>query len=156
MYIFQSGILRQQLLRKQGIECDDMETGAEISGIQPVPTAGSKVQSGFKKALTIASQMEFIEEENEEDSEDDPDQSKKSGKSNLNGASPKTKRKRKTYKCRRCEKVCNSKNALHYHFLSHTGERPHQCEVCGKGFFAGSALKVFCFPSLNSNSFFFF
>lgn len=58
------------------------------------------------------------------------------------GCKTKRKKKLKTYKCNECGKVCNSKNALHYHFLSHTGERPHQCEVCGKSFFAGSALKV--------------
>lgn len=62
-------------------------------------------------------QEEYIEEE-ESDSETD------AGTGNT--------KKRKLYRCRRCNKLCNSKNAFHYHFLSHTGQRPHQCEVLGK------------------------
>lgn len=51
-------------------------------------------------------------------------------------------KKKKIYRCKRCDKLCYSKNALHYHFLSHTGERRYVCDVCGKSFYAGSALKV--------------
>lgn len=49
---------------------------------------------------------------------------------------------KKLFKCAVCEKICKSMNSLQYHFLSHTGERPHQCKDCGQGFMANSALKV--------------
>lgn len=74
-------------------------------------------------------QDEFIEEEHT-DSDVDPDKPDAQ------------KKKKKIYRCKRCNKVCNSKNALHYHFLSHTGQRPHKCDECDKSFFASSALKV--------------
>lgn len=73
-------------------------------------------------------QEEFIEEEE--------------GDTETNAANPSSTKKRKLYRCRQCNKLCNSKNAFHYHFLSHTGQRPHQCEICGKSFFASSALNV--------------
>ncbi|XP_012279977.1 zinc finger protein 846 isoform X2 [Orussus abietinus] len=41
-----------------------------------------------------------------------------------------------------CGRSFNHKNSLVYHIRSHSGERPHQCEVCGKSFFAACALKV--------------
>lgn len=44
--------------------------------------------------------------------------------------------------CPQCGRMFNHRNSLVYHLRSHSGERPHQCEVCGKSFFAASALKV--------------
>ena len=44
--------------------------------------------------------------------------------------------------CPSCDRSFHHKNSLVYHMRSHSGERPHQCEVCGKSFFAASALKV--------------
>lgn len=49
---------------------------------------------------------------------------------------------KKYFKCSVCSKLCNSLHLLKYHYLSHTGERPHQCEECGNGFMTNSALKV--------------
>lgn len=44
--------------------------------------------------------------------------------------------------CPDCGRTFNHRNSLVYHLRSHSGERPYQCEVCGKSFFAASALKV--------------
>ncbi|XP_014297284.1 myoneurin isoform X1 [Microplitis demolitor] len=44
--------------------------------------------------------------------------------------------------CPQCDRSFHHKNSLVYHMRSHSGERPHQCEICGKSFFAASALKV--------------
>ncbi|XP_014209186.1 zinc finger protein 260-like [Copidosoma floridanum] len=44
--------------------------------------------------------------------------------------------------CPNCDRTFQHKNSLVYHMRSHSGERPHQCEICGKRFYAASALKV--------------
>lgn len=49
---------------------------------------------------------------------------------------------RKEMKCPHCERTFVHRNSLLYHIRSHTGHRPHQCELCGKSFFASGALKV--------------
>ena len=41
-----------------------------------------------------------------------------------------------------CQRTFTHKNSLAYHVRTHAGERPHQCEICGKSFFANGALKV--------------
>ncbi len=51
---------------------------------------------------------------------------------------------RKEMSCPHCERTFVHRNSLLYHIRSHTGHRPHQCELCGKSFFAAGALKVFC------------
>ena len=51
-------------------------------------------------------------------------------------------RRQDVLKCPQCQRIFNHRNSLVYHMRSHTGERPHQCEMCGKSFFATSALKV--------------
>lgn len=45
------------------------------------------------------------------------------------------KNKKPKIKCPKCDKLLNSTNALKYHDLSYTGERPHQFEQCGKSCF---------------------
>lgn len=49
---------------------------------------------------------------------------------------------RKEMSCPHCERTFVHRNSLLYHIRSHTGHRPHQCELCGKSFFAAGALKV--------------
>lgn len=44
--------------------------------------------------------------------------------------------------CNICGRIFNHRNSLVYHMRSHSGDRPHQCEQCGKNFFTKSALKV--------------
>lgn len=61
----------------------------------------------IKPTLTLREMREnYVEEREESDME-----------------SKKSKGRKKIYVCKVCEKVCNSRNALHYHFLSHSGER---------------------------------
>lgn len=128
------GLLRRQLIKTNDslnqfdqMEAADAKTGNLSTEIAPkVNTPQTQYRSSLSK---INIQDEFIEEEQ---TDSDMDAAKPNG----------PKKKRKIYRCRRCNKVCNSKNALHYHYLSHTGERNHRCEECGKCFFASSALKV--------------
>lgn len=130
------GILRHHLMNKKSNITDEiilMSVDAIESPEQKCAGIGINPDVAVKKTKkiprTVASQMnEFIEESDLVSSDDDAD--------------TKSKKKRKSFKCRICDKVCNSKNSLHYHFLSHTGERPHMCDICGKGFFAAGALKV--------------
>lgn len=49
---------------------------------------------------------------------------------------------RKEMPCPHCDRTFVHRNSLLYHVRSHTGHRPHQCELCGKSFFAAGALKV--------------
>lgn len=57
--------------------------------------------------------------------------------------SPRGKKPLRRLACTQCDRVFNHRNSLVYHLRSHSGERPHQCEECGKSFFATSALKVY-------------
>lgn len=129
------GILRHHLMNKKSSEeiilmsVDSIESPEKK--YDAAGNAGVAVKKTKKVPRTVASQMnDFIEESDLVSSDDD--------------ANKKSKKKRKSFKCRICEKVCNSKNSLQYHFLYHTGERPHMCDICGKGFFAAGALKVIC------------
>lgn len=67
----------------------------------------TKDETEIKPMLTLREMREnYVEEREENDME-----------------SKKSKGRKKIYVCKVCEKVCNSRNALHYHFLSHSGER---------------------------------
>lgn len=48
---------------------------------------------------------------------------------------------KKNAKCEVCDKVVR-RSCMQKHLRSHTGERPYQCEFCGKGFSSTNALKT--------------
>lgn len=132
------GILRRQLARPETPSntvnpnhFDQIETTATKSSMTSMEREITTFinESAESTPTKINIQDEFIEEE-QTDSDVDPDKPDAQ------------KKKKKIFRCKRCNKLCNSKNALHYHFLSHTGLRPHKCGECGKSFFASSALKV--------------
>ena len=56
----------------------------------------------------------------------------------------KGKKKKKLVHCPHCSRTFTHRNSLLYHVRSYSGKRLHQCDVCGKGFFAANALRV-CF-----------
>ena len=44
------------------------------------------------------------------------------------------------FKCSYCEKMLKSKKSLEAHEREHTGERPFECKICGKGFKSATTL----------------
>lgn len=127
-------ILRDQTGETNGNECEFDEAGGGGGDSNGINYVIEKDKIAVETDMSLATQNifdEFIEQE-KTDSETEA-----TGTAKANST-----RKKKIYRCKRCDKLCYSKNALHYHFLSHTGSRPFVCEICGKSFFAGSALKV--------------
>jgi KRAB domain-containing zinc finger protein len=49
---------------------------------------------------------------------------------------------RKAITCTICGKVLYTPSGFKLHLLSHTGDRPHQCTVCGRKFLQRSTLKT--------------
>ena len=45
------------------------------------------------------------------------------------------------YQCEHCGKAFKTNSDLKKHLRTHSGERPYQCEHCGKGFTQNSSLK---------------
>ncbi|XP_015911349.1 zinc finger protein 596 isoform X1 [Parasteatoda tepidariorum] len=44
------------------------------------------------------------------------------------------------YQCSMCSYSCHGRTDMKKHILTHTGERPHICHICGKGFVQKSVL----------------
>jgi len=59
----------------------------------------------------------------------------------MRGVPMKASKKYKDLTCKTCGKVLRSRESLRYHTMRHTGERPHKCEHCGKGFITVGARK---------------
>lgn len=65
----------------------------------------------------------------------------------------KGKKKKKLVHCPHCTRTFTHRNSLLYHVRSYSGRRLHQCDVCGKGFFAANALRVRNYKYFNANDF---
>lgn len=59
----------------------------------------------------------------------------------------------KPHQCEVCDKVFVLKGHLDQHRLKHTGKRPFVCDVCGKGFTAKSDVKKHMFVHLGTKPF---
>ncbi|KFM60213.1 Zinc finger and BTB domain-containing protein 49, partial [Stegodyphus mimosarum] len=46
------------------------------------------------------------------------------------------------FQCDRCPYTTNVKGSLQRHMLTHTGNRPHHCPLCRKGFIQKSDLNI--------------
>ena len=47
----------------------------------------------------------------------------------------------KRFKCPKCDKTFSRSHGIHNHMLTHTGERPHLCYVCGRSFKLKDSLR---------------
>lgn len=112
------------------------QTAAKLPNKKTDCIKNEKIKASDPTSKTVITKLniqdEFIEEEQTADSEIDsidiPDAQEK---------------KRKIYRCKRCSKICNSKNAMNYHFSSsHLNVRPFKCEFCDKKFICSTALTV--------------
>ena len=48
----------------------------------------------------------------------------------------------KDFKCRFCERSFGKADTRKYHEMTHTGEKPHECELCGRRFVQPAALRT--------------
>lgn len=61
--------------------------------------------------------------------------------SNLKGHVRAVHEKALIYPCRHCDRYFATTETRKYHEMTHTGERPHECPECGKGFTQPSSMK---------------
>ncbi|KDQ17596.1 hypothetical protein BOTBODRAFT_143961 [Botryobasidium botryosum FD-172 SS1] len=54
---------------------------------------------------------------------------------------PSSSGKKKLFACSGCDSVFERQSSLKQHILTHTGERPHQCDLCGRRFSIPSNLR---------------
>lgn len=50
--------------------------------------------------------------------------------------------KERPYQCRECDKTFETEKNLKIHFILHTGDFPHRCQICEQGFNRFSSYKV--------------
>ena len=52
--------------------------------------------------------------------------------------------KLRKYECVQCDYKCSEKGSLNKHMRTHTGEKPHSCPQCGKGFIEKHSMLLHC------------
>ncbi|XP_020292029.1 zinc finger protein 607-like isoform X2 [Pseudomyrmex gracilis] len=131
----------------EGIRGVVEETGAHIDDDTDSVLPSTNNESTMWAITDVTEQVQQKDQEIRPPSVNDNKSSEEKSKTDIpytakKKKSPKARKSSDGLTCLQCNRSFHHKNSLVYHMRSHSGERPHQCDICNKRFFAASALKV--------------